>query len=81
MRFVDLAQLRHRAPRPDGFDGELLHLVPADEEELAAAAAWAAEPARRDEPWVESVAALLARRPPAQWADGDLPGFELALAP
>jgi hypothetical protein len=32
-----------------------------------------------DEPWVESVAALLAKRPPAQWADRDLPGFELAL--
>lgn len=50
VRFVDLAQLRGQALRPDGFDGELLHLVPADEEELAVAAAWATEPARRDEP-------------------------------
>ncbi|NTU79108.1 MAG: hypothetical protein HGA45_06860, partial [Chloroflexales bacterium] len=30
--------------------------------------------------WVESVAALVARRPPEQWADGDLHAFEVAVA-
>jgi hypothetical protein len=30
--------------------------------------------------WVESIAALVARRPPEAWNDGDLPAFEAAIA-
>jgi hypothetical protein len=30
--------------------------------------------------WVESLAALVARRPPELWGDGDLPAFEVAIA-
>jgi len=30
--------------------------------------------------WVESLAALVARRPPELWGDGDLPAFEVAVA-
>jgi hypothetical protein len=30
--------------------------------------------------WVESLAALVARRPPELWNDGDLPAFEVAIA-
>jgi hypothetical protein len=30
--------------------------------------------------WVESLAALVARRPPELWSDGDLPAFEVAVA-
>jgi hypothetical protein len=30
--------------------------------------------------WVESLAALVARRPPELWSDGDLPAFEIAIA-
>jgi hypothetical protein len=30
--------------------------------------------------WIESVAALVARRPPELWGDGDLPAFEVAVA-
>jgi hypothetical protein len=30
--------------------------------------------------WIESLAALVARRPPELWSDGDLPAFEVAVA-
>lgn len=49
VRYVDAGQLG--GPPPAGFDGELLHVVPSDDEELARAERWAAEPARADEPW------------------------------
>lgn len=50
VRYVDVRGLQTLSSPGLGFDGELLHLVPADEEELTAAAAWAAEPARQSEP-------------------------------
>jgi hypothetical protein len=36
-------------PPVAGFDGELLHVVPANEEELKRAERWAEDPARDDE--------------------------------
>jgi hypothetical protein len=50
VRYVDAGQLSAALPPVDGFDGELLHVVPADEEELKRAEHWAADPARDDEP-------------------------------
>lgn len=49
VRYVEVGQLAALAPTP-GYDGELLHVVAADDEELARAEAWAAESARADEP-------------------------------
>jgi hypothetical protein len=45
-RYVDTSQLEAALPPPDGYDGELLHVVPADEEELRRAERWAEDPAR-----------------------------------
>ncbi|HWQ14386.1 MAG TPA: hypothetical protein VNL77_16420 [Roseiflexaceae bacterium] len=50
VRYVDAGQLSGALPPVEGFDGELLHVVPADEEELERAARWAADPARAAEP-------------------------------
>jgi hypothetical protein len=50
VRYVDVGQLGAALPQADGFDGELLHVVPADEEELKRAENWVADPARDDEP-------------------------------
>ncbi|MEN9937491.1 MAG: hypothetical protein RLZZ387_4070, partial [Chloroflexota bacterium] len=50
VRYVDVGQLSDSLAPAAGFDGELLHVVPADEEELDVAARWAADPARGDEP-------------------------------
>jgi hypothetical protein len=49
LRYVDATQLEGNPPAPAGFDGELLHVVPADEEELERAERWASAPARRAE--------------------------------
>jgi hypothetical protein len=50
VRYVEAGQLGAGLPAGSGFDGELLHVVPADEEELRRAERWAEEPARDDEP-------------------------------
>ncbi|GAB4111778.1 MAG: hypothetical protein Fur005_06550 [Roseiflexaceae bacterium] len=53
IRYVDLEQLTtqpHDSERPSGFDGELIHVVPADEEQLREAERWASDPARHAEP-------------------------------
>ena len=49
VRYVDVGQLAGLAAAP-GYDGELLHIVPADEDELAQAAAWASASERATEP-------------------------------
>lgn len=49
VRYVDMSQLTHDEPTSLGFDGELLHVVPADEEELSQAEHWASDPARDQE--------------------------------
>jgi len=46
VRYVDASQLGAALPPIAGFDGELLHVVPADEEELKRAKRWAEDPAR-----------------------------------
>ncbi len=48
VRYVDISQLQSLAPAT-GFDGELLHIVAADQEELARAAEWASDDARMAE--------------------------------
>lgn len=59
VRYVDALQLG-TAPAPlAGFDGELVHVVAADEEQLAAATRWAEDPVRGAEPW--RIAVLPAR--------------------
>lgn len=50
VRYVGAGQLGTALPPPAGYDGELLHVVPGDEEELERAAGWAADPARDAEP-------------------------------
>ncbi|MBK9714550.1 MAG: hypothetical protein IPO81_25055 [Kouleothrix sp.] len=50
VRYVDVGQLAAALPLAAGFDGELLHIVPADEDELKRAERWAEDPARDDEP-------------------------------
>jgi hypothetical protein len=50
VRYVESVQLGDDLPPADGFDGELLHIVPTDEEELRRAERWAANPARDAEP-------------------------------
>jgi hypothetical protein len=50
VRYVDAGQLGAALPPIAGFDGELLHVVPADEEELNWAERWAEDAARDDEP-------------------------------
>jgi len=49
VRYVDAGQLGAELSLIAGFDGELLHVVPADEEELKRAEHWAEDPAREDE--------------------------------
>jgi hypothetical protein len=49
VRYVAANQLEAAAPVA-GYDGELLHVVPADEEEIARAERWSRDPARQDEP-------------------------------
>ncbi len=49
VRYVDAGQLGAALPPVAGFDGELLHVVPADEEELKRAERWAEDPARDGE--------------------------------
>ncbi|NTU79585.1 MAG: hypothetical protein HGA45_09305, partial [Chloroflexales bacterium] len=50
VRYIEVAQLAATLPPAAGYDGEVLHVVPADEEELARAEAWAADAARDAEP-------------------------------
>lgn len=50
MRYVDSEQLEGELPPVVGFDGELLHVVPADEEALQQAVYWASDGARNHEP-------------------------------
>ena len=50
VRFVAVAQLDAATEPPAGFDGELLHVVATDEDELAQAIRWATEPERATEP-------------------------------
>jgi hypothetical protein len=50
VRYVDASQLQAALPLTDGIDGELLHVVPADEDELKEAERWAEDSARDDEP-------------------------------
>lgn len=50
VRYVDAGQLGAELPPTVGFDGELLHVVPTDEEELRRAERWAKDPARDAEP-------------------------------
>jgi hypothetical protein len=49
VRYVDASQLGATLPAQDGFDGELLHVAPADEDELKQAERWAADAARGEE--------------------------------
>lgn len=49
VRYVDAGRLDDLLAPAAGFDGELLHVVPADDEELARAARWSADPARSEE--------------------------------
>jgi hypothetical protein len=50
VRFVEPSQLEAGLPLVSGYDGELLHVVPADEDELHGAAGWAENQARAAEP-------------------------------
>jgi hypothetical protein len=50
VRFVDVGEIAGAPAAVVGFDGELLHVIPADEEELQRAEAWATNDARADEP-------------------------------
>ncbi len=50
VRYVGAGELGAELALAAGFDGELLHVVPADEEELERAARWAEDPARAGEP-------------------------------
>ncbi|HEU5099545.1 MAG TPA: hypothetical protein VFU22_11030 [Roseiflexaceae bacterium] len=50
IRYVDTSQLGTALPPADGFDGELLHIAPADEDELKEAERWAEDTARNEEP-------------------------------
>lgn len=45
-----VGQLPRSLPPPDDSDGDILHIVPADEEELEQAMRWAQDPQRRTEP-------------------------------
>lgn len=51
VRYVESTRLGTDLARGERYDGELLHVVPANEEELRAAEDWAQEPARAGEPW------------------------------
>lgn len=50
VRYVDVGALFAPLPPAAGYDGELLHIVPADDEELRRAERWASDTARADEP-------------------------------
>jgi hypothetical protein len=50
VRFVEPGQLDQGLSPAQGYDGELLHVVPADEDELQGAARWAEDQARDGEP-------------------------------
>ncbi len=50
VRYAGAAELSAELPLTPGFDGELLHVVPADEEELRRAERWAQDPVRASEP-------------------------------
>lgn len=49
VRYIDANQLTSMLPQVTGFDGELLHVVPTDEEDLEHAVRWATDPARTSE--------------------------------
>lgn len=51
VRYVAVDQLQDTLPPVAGFDGELLHVAPDDEEELDRAVQWATDSARVAEPW------------------------------
>lgn len=51
VRYAGVSELGDAHAPIAGFDGESLHIVPADEEELEQAERWATDPARHDEPW------------------------------
>ncbi len=50
VRYIAADDLAAGPAQQAGFDGELLHIVPSDEEALAMASRWASEPARAEEP-------------------------------
>lgn len=49
VRYVDASELGDTLPLSAGFDGELLHVVPTNEEQLTSAQHWAESPAREEE--------------------------------
>ncbi len=49
IRYVDINQLSKEALQHHGFAGELLHVVPADQEEMLLAEQWALHPDRQQE--------------------------------
>lgn len=49
VRYVDLTECQQSSALPAGYDGEILHIVPADEEEMALAEQWATDPTRAEE--------------------------------
>ncbi|NJM08973.1 hypothetical protein HC891_26390, partial [Candidatus Gracilibacteria bacterium] len=49
VRYVEATALNSALAPLGGFDGELLHIVPADDEELRAAERWALDDARKEE--------------------------------
>jgi len=50
VRYIDVGQLSDTLPVVAGFDGEILHIVPTDEDELEQALRWSQDPQRRAEP-------------------------------
>ncbi len=51
VRYVEATRLSANLTAEKRYDGELLHVVPADDEELGAAEDWARDPVRASEPW------------------------------
>lgn len=56
VRYLDTAQLDAPPAPTAGYDGEVVHIVPNDDDDLHRAEAWAQQAARRDEP--ERIAVL-----------------------
>ncbi|NNJ11761.1 hypothetical protein EKD04_015605 [Chloroflexales bacterium ZM16-3] len=54
-RFCDAADLPAHISPPSESDGEVLYIVPADDEALDAARLWAEDRARADQPWAVAV--------------------------
>jgi len=51
VRYVEAGELNRLSPSVDDFDGEILHVVPTDEDELEQALRWSRNPQRLAEPW------------------------------